>query len=236
MELRLYWQIVRRRLWLVLGLLALTCLGYLFYRPESAPVYQASMRFVVGIAPEPNTGGYYTYDRYYTWLTAEYLVDDLSEVVKSQAFARDVAAASGLNIPAGAIQGSTSAGKLHRILNVSVQWGNRQELERIANAVPEVLGNQAHTYFAQLGTENAAASLIDPPQIGIVGRSLRQRMELPLRILLAVLAGLGLCFLLDYLDDTIRHRADLEALGVCILGEIPRPKGRGWTWRRRWIP
>ena len=139
MELRLYWQIIRRRLWLVLGLLGLFAISYLVYRPQTLPSYQANMRFVVGIAPEPTTGEYYTYDRYYTWLTAEYLVDDLSEVVKSQAFARDVAAASGLNIPAGAIQGATSAGKLHRILNVTMQWPNPQELERIANAVPQVL-------------------------------------------------------------------------------------------------
>jgi capsular polysaccharide biosynthesis protein len=236
MELRLYWDIIRRRLWLVLGLLALTGLAYLLYRPHVAPVYQAGMRFVVGIAPEPSTGEYYTYDRYYTWLTAEYLVDDLSEVVKSQAFARDVAAASGLDVPAGAIQGATSAGKLHRILNVTIQWGNPQELERIANAVPQVLNNQARTYFRQLGTENAAAALIDPPQVGVVGPSLRQRLDLPLRLILALLAGIGLCFLLDYLDDSIRHRADLETLGLRILGEIPRRRAWRWPWRRHRLP
>lgn len=236
MELRLYGEIIRRRWWLVLGLLALTGLASLLYRPQATPVYQAGMRFVVGIAPEPSTGDYYTYDRYYTWLTAEYLVDDLSEVVKSQAFARDVAAASGLDIPAGAIQGATSAGKLHRILNVSIQWANAAELERIANAVAQVLSSQSRTYFAQLGTENAAVALIDPPQIGMVGPSLRQRLDLPLRLLLALIAGVGLCFLLDYLDDTVRHRADLETLGLRVLGEIPRRGTWVWPGHRRRLP
>jgi hypothetical protein len=182
MELRLYWQIIKRRLWLVLALLILFGLSYVVYRPQTLPVYQASMRFVVGIAPERSAGQYYTYDRYYTWLTAEYLVDDLSEVIKSQVFARDVATASGLAIPPGAIQGATSAGKLHRILHVTIQWRDPQELDRIANAIPQVLHDRASFYFAQLGTENAVVALIDPPQISAVGSSLRQRLDLPLRL------------------------------------------------------
>jgi capsular polysaccharide biosynthesis protein len=233
MELRLYWQIIKRRLWLVLALLILFGLSYVVYRPQTLPVYQASMRFVVGIAPERSAGQYYTYDRYYTWLTAEYLVDDLSEVIKSQVFARDVATASGLAIPPGAIQGATSAGKLHRILHVTIQWRDPQELDRIANAIPQVLHDRASFYFAQLGTENAVVALIDPPQISAVGSSLRQRLDLPLRLLLALLVGIGLAFLLDYMDDTIRHRADLETLGLRILGEIPQPGGRAWRWHRR---
>jgi capsular polysaccharide biosynthesis protein len=236
MELRLYWQIIKRRLWLVLALLILFGLSYVVYRPQTLPVYQASMRFVVGIAPERSAGQYYTYDRYYTWLTAEYLVDDLSEVIKSQVFARDVATASGLAIPPGAIQGATSAGKLHRILHVTIQWRDPQELDRIANAIPQVLHDRASFYFAQLGTENAVVALIDPPQISAVGSSLRQRLDLPLRLLLALLVGIGLAFLLDYMDDTIRHRADLETLGLRILGEIPQPGGRAWRWHRRSLP
>ena len=63
------------------------------------------MRFVVGIRPE-RQGDYYAYDRYYTWLTAEYLVDDLSEVVKSRSFAEDVATLAGLPVGARPHPGS----------------------------------------------------------------------------------------------------------------------------------
>ena len=85
MELRRYWNIVIRRAWIILCLLALVLVTYLLFTPEPQTSYTTGMRFVVGIKPEAQ-GDYYAYDRYYTWLTAEYLVDDLSEVVKSQAF------------------------------------------------------------------------------------------------------------------------------------------------------
>jgi capsular polysaccharide biosynthesis protein len=237
MELRLYGEIIKRRLWLVVGLLLLVLLSYALWPPHQPTLYTAQMRFAVGIRPEPGAGTYYTYDRYYTWLTAEYLVDDLAEVVKSQAFAQDIAQRAGLAIPAGAIQGATAAGKLHRILSVSITWPNAQELERIAQAVVATLTEGGLTYFAQLGTERAAVALIDPPAIGAVGRSLRQRLDLPLRLILALAAGVALAFLLDYLDTTVRHRADLESLGLPILAEIPC-RQRWWArlWRRRPLP
>ncbi len=228
MELRLYWRIVRRRWWIIALLLAIVLASYAWARPSSPSAYTASMRFVVGIRPEAGQGEYYRYDRYYTWLTAEYLLDDLAEVVKSAAFAQDVAALAGLDVPVGAIQGATSAGKLHRILSVQVTWHNAPELERIARAVVEVLTTQGATYFAQLATDEATVAVIDPPSLAPVGPSLRQRLDLPLRLILALGVGVGLAFLFDYLDDTVRSRADLAALGVPLIGEIPK---RPW-WAR----
>lgn len=228
MELRLYWRIVCRRWWVIVFLLAAVLASYVVARPPSPTAYTASMRFVVGIRPEAGQGDYYRYDRYYTWLTAEYLLDDLAEVVKSAAFAQDVAAVSGLDVPVGAIQGATAAGKLHRILSVQITWPNARDLERVANAAVEVLTTRGAKYFAQLGTEEATITVIDPPTIAPVGPSLRQRLDLPLRLLLALGLGIGLTFLWDYLDDTVRSRADLAALGVPLLGEIPK---RPW-WAR----
>jgi len=220
-ELILYWRIVRKRLWLVLSLLAILLLSYFFSRPEDPPCYTANMRLVIGLRPEPGAGDYYTYDRYYTWLTAEYLLDDFAEVVKSEMFARDVAALTGIAVPPGAIHGATSTGKLHRILTISINWPKAEELRSIADAVVQVVRSQGDSYFSQLSTGSATISVIDPPSISKVGPSLRQRLDLPLRLLLGLGAGVGLAFLLDYLDDTIRDRIDLEDLGLTILAEIP---------------
>lgn len=230
-ELAVYWHILKRRAWLVV--LALLAFGasYLLVRPAAPSGYTAQMRFVVGITPEEQPAGTYTYDRYYTWLTAEYLLDDLAEVVKSQRFAQDVATISGLPVPVGAVQGATSAGKLHRILNVSLSWGDRAEIETLANAVVQALTVQGGAYFAQLGTKDAVIAVIDPPAIAPIGASLRQRLDLPLRLILALIIGVTLAFLADYIDPSIRQRADAAALGLPILGEIPARR----TWWR-WLP
>ena len=237
MELRLYWNIIKTRLWIVVALVIICLLSFLLFAPTVATSYVANMRFVVGLVPEPSPETHYAYDRYYTWLTAEYLLDDLAEVVKSGVFAEDVAALAGVDLTPRAIQGITSAGKLHRVLEVSVNWHDHDQLARVANAVVQVLTNHGDSYFAQLSTNSAVISVIDPPTISPVGPSLRQRLDLPIRMVLALLAGIGLTFLLDYLDDTIRDRADLEGLGLPILAEIPaRRRWPARFWRRRSLP
>jgi capsular polysaccharide biosynthesis protein len=229
MELRTYWDIIRRRWWLPVGLtLLVAALTLIAQRPwQSRPIsYSASMRFNVGIKPE-RIPGTYTYDRYYTMLTSEYLVDDLGEIVRSQAFAGAVSqrlADQGIAAPAGAIGAVTQPGKLHRILTVSVVWPKEDELRAIADAVTATLTDSTADFFGQFSADEADIRLIDPPVVSVVGRPAREQLDLPLRILLALTAGLGLAFLLDYLDRSVRDRSDVEKLGLKILAEIPRAK------------
>lgn len=225
MELRLFWRIVKRRLWVVLVLLLAFALSYVVAGPESSTSFVATMRYTIGIRPEQASEEYYGYDRYYTWLTAEYLIDDFAEVAKSRVFAQDVAKVSGLSIPPGVIQGATSAGKLHRILSIQAVWHDPDELAQIAGAIAQVVRDRTPTYFSQLGTESAVVSLIDPPSIAPIGPSLRQRLDLPLRLILSLLVGIGLTFVLDYLDDSIRDRDDVQDLELSVFGEIPTRHG-----------
>jgi len=225
MELRSYWRIIRRRWWLPVGLaLAVLALTLVTQRPwqPRPPLYSAVIRFNVGIKPE-RIPGVYTYDRYYTMLTSEYLVDDLGEIVRSQAFAQEVSRrleGQGIAVPAGAIGASTQPGKLHRILTVSVNWGDEAQLRAMADAIAATLTESSAEFFGQFSAEEADIRLIDPAVIGLVGRSAREQLDLPLRLLLALAAGVGLAFLWHYLDDSVQDRADLEALGIATLGEI----------------
>ena len=239
MELRQYWHIVWKRIWIIVVLLIVVLIASLALRPKPAPLYQATMRFLVGVAPEARTGDYYTYDRYYTWLSSEYLADDLSEVVKYSAFADDVSAhlaqgAEPISVSPGAIQGSTVAEKQHRILTLRITWGDADELAAVANAAAEVLPQNGPDYFAPIGAGEARFTLIDRPVVVPVGMSLRERLDLPIRLFLALLAGVAVAFLLDYLDDTVRDQADLSAMGITVLGEIPR-QSRGVAFWRRWF-
>jgi len=221
MLLRRYWQIIMRRIWITLLLLVVVTTSYFLFNQPSSPTYTASMRFVVGIEPESLPDDVYGYDRYYTWLTSEYLIDDLSEVVKSESFASDVAARSGIPVQANAIQGSTSSGKLHRILSISITWPDDQELQQIADTVVQVLTTNAEAYFKQLGTERTVISVIDSPHPTLVGESLRDRLDLPIRLLLALAVGILIEFLLDYLDTSIRSADDLRELGIPVLASVP---------------
>ena len=192
------------------------------------PTYSATMRFNVGIRPE-RIPGVYTFDRYYTMLTSEYLVDDLGEIVRSQVFAQGVSkrlADKGIAVPAGAIGASTQPGKLHRILTVNIGWPDRSQLQAIAEAIVATLTESSADFFGQFSASEADIRLIDPPAISEVGRPAREQLDLPLRVLLALAAGIALAFLLDYLDDSVRERADLERLGLDVLGEVPSASRR----------
>lgn len=229
MELREYWSILRRRWWipLLLGLLAgiLSLLQLQPWQPKP-PSYAASLRMLVGVMPAaPEDVATYYDPRYYAWLTSEYLVDDFTEVVRSELFAANVSARladQNIVVGPGVIQGSAATGKLHRIITLNLSGGDETQLRQIADAAAAELAENAPAYFQQLGTAGAGVTLIDGPNIGAVGPSVRDRIELPLRVLLGVLVGIGLVFLLHYLDTTVRTAAELEALGLPVLGEIPR--------------
>ena len=222
MELKAYARILWRWWWVILIVVVVAGAGSLLLRPQAAPSYTANIRFSVGLLPETGEGKFYTYDQYYTWLTAEYLADDLAEVVKSEAFANDVRVRMAGKIPAGAIQGATNPQKNHRILTVSVTTDSAERSMEIAGAAADVLQQQGDKYFAQINALNAAIRVIDPPALVPQAVGLRERLDLPLRLLLALAAGLALAFLLDYLDDSVRSAAELEEMGMAVVGEIPR--------------
>jgi hypothetical protein len=89
----------------LLGLRAVGgCCSLIQLRPwqPTPPVYTASLRMLVGALPaaEQDVAAYDP--RHYAWLTSEYLVDDFTEVVRSQLFAERVSQRlQGLSLPPG---------------------------------------------------------------------------------------------------------------------------------------
>ncbi|MEZ4679751.1 MAG: hypothetical protein R2932_36575 [Caldilineaceae bacterium] len=228
MEVLAYWQIIRRRWWIPVLLTSLVAVASAVQlRPWQTPppTYSAAMRLLIGVLPDMDAN-LTAYDaRFYAWQTSEYLVDDFTEVVSSSLFAQQVSqrlASEGIDVPAGAIRGSSTTGRQHRILTLTIAWPTHDELVAIsAAAITELMENSAY-YFEQLGTKNTSVTVLDQPSIGTIGPSLRTRVEWPLRVLLALVVGLGLSFLLEYLDRSIRTQDDLEAMGITVVGMIPK--------------
>jgi protein tyrosine kinase modulator len=218
MELRQYWRIVWRRWWLIAALLAIVLVVSLITYQESEPVYVATMRFAIGIEGDEPVNAVSGEGRSDAWLASEYLADDLSGVLAGGEFAARVSQMVKFGVPAGTI----FASREHRIMTVSITWSDRDQAQAIAEAVGAAVENGGAEYFPQLAGVEAKAVLIDGPAIGQAGRSLKDKLDLPIRLFVALVAGVALAFLWDYLDTTVRDRAEVEALGVAVLGEIPR--------------
>jgi capsular polysaccharide biosynthesis protein len=227
MELKQYAQIVWKRIWVPVALVIVVGVVSLVMASPQTGSYSSSMRFTVGVQPQ-ELPAEFTYDSYYAWLSSEYLVDDMTALVGSQAFADDVNQRlqemnSPVQIPPDNIGGVTIGGKQHRILSLTVTWPNHAELADITNAIVKVMEEDSTDYLAQLGTRGALIQVIDPPSRPVQNPpSLTQRLDIPVRLLLALVVGIALTYLLDYLDDSIRGKAELEAMGIAVLAEIPK--------------
>lgn len=230
MELREYWAILRRR-WvapiLLPVLVALFSAVQLRPWETPPPTYSASMRILVGVLPIEGVDEVGYDPRYYAWMTSEYLVDDFTEVLGSELFASAVnarLAVQEIAIPTGLLRASANTGQQHRIIRLTFNWRDAGELQAIGDAAVAELEENAAAYFAQLGTQGAGVNVMDSPTVVPVGPSTRQRVEWPLRILLAIVAGIGLAFLQEYLDDTVRRRSELEEMGLPCLVAVPRQR------------
>ncbi len=229
MELRQYWHIVWKRIWIPALLFGVVLVVSLALRRPPPPQYQASARVLVDVPPLEAVEGMGFDPRLTAPQATEYLVDDLSLFVSSRAVAQAVSqrlADQGVQVPAGVIQSSTASEKVHRVVTLRVTWGDPDQALAILNAAIEVLPQEAPAYFGRLGLEQPQIVLFDGPSVSPVPPSLSQRLDLPMRLILALIAGVALCFFLDYLDDSVRGREELEAMGISVLAEVPG--------RRRW--
>jgi capsular polysaccharide biosynthesis protein len=221
MELIRYWQIVRRRWWLIVGLVGVVALGTLLSHDWSPPqAYAVSMRFNVGLEPAPPAGAEYSYDLLDIWRSSEYLMDDLASAVRGADYARRVAARLGdPNVNLGGVLGASTE---FRVLTVAAHGEDPELLTEIAEAAAAVLDEEAPELVGPLGNARPVLRLIDPPVVVPVGQGLREKLEVPVRLGLALLAGVAGAFLLDYLDRSVRGPDELEEIGLAVLGQIPR--------------
>ena len=157
------------------------------------------------------------------WLASELTVNAFTEWVRTGRFAQEVAevtAGNGLEIDPGAL--AIAADNERSIGQIFINWGNDAELVTIAQAVITVLQTRNQAYFPQLGDAPAQVMLLDEPRIGAAPVSLPNRFAPFIKLALGVLAGVGLAFLVEYLDPTLRTRQDLDTLGVPVIAGIPR--------------
>lgn len=222
MELRRYWKLLRRR-WLLIAIPTIIVLvvGLATYTAPP-PQYNAGVRFIVAQVPSPAAAST-DEQRYYNWLTSEYIVNGLADWVRGGAFATAVSqelARRGLDVPPAVIQ--VVPDNARSMLTLSLVHGNPETLAAIMDAAITVLTEQNAAALPQLGGETAELVQLDQPVVNALPGSLRSQLDLPLRVALALGAGIGLALLAEYLDPTIRDREELEAVGLPILGEIPR--------------
>ncbi|HYU20927.1 MAG TPA: hypothetical protein VEQ11_19745 [Chloroflexota bacterium] len=222
MELKTYGAVIRRRWQMVAAITLATFVVSIALALQGPTTYTASMRLAISVVPDPRVGEFFKYDSYYAWLSSEYLADDLSEILKSDAFAQDVSAELGFSLDPGTIAGLTRTKKTHRLLDVSITGADRQVTLAIAEAFERVLNTKLPEYLAFLQANNGYVRIINRPRVTRTSTLPLAAAEVGLRTTAALLVAVGLAFLLEYLDDRVRDRRQVETLlEAPVLGEIP---------------
>jgi capsular polysaccharide biosynthesis protein len=236
MELREYWGIVRRRWWLpaivtVVALLASTVVGL-----RGASAFKTDMRLAVSTIPvqDPNAERYFD-PTYYSNLDSEYLADDMSEFMTSRAFADEVhrelaSSSTPMDVDIDTIMTATRTKKTHRFIDITITTPTFEQGSAIAASISRILADPNHVaqYLTALTAYHSQMEIVTPPVTHRANSALGLVSEIGLRTLIGLLVGLGLAFLVDYLDPSVRTREEAEQLlALPVLGEIPRPTRRG---------
>ena len=229
MELKFYLGILKRRWMPVLMLPMMVGMAVMMQVVISQPAYTASAELTVTRVPQQPEIQEFRYNEYYLFLSSEFLVDDLVEVVAGNVFAEDVHGRIleeyGVDVPAHEVQEALSSERSHRILTVDIAHEDEDAAVMIAQAATRQLNENATAYFGFEGDDRGA--LVEPiqfpssasPDLG------RDQIFWALQLLLAVFGGLLVGLFLEYIDDRLYTAEMVErSLDLDVVGEVPRGK------------
>ncbi|MGC9358531.1 MAG: hypothetical protein ACP5GX_11720, partial [Anaerolineae bacterium] len=163
MELRQMLKILIRWWWLI-AIPVIVVGGYaaLTYSTP-ATQYQVIVSFATGTEP---AGLSVDYDRYYPWLTSEYIANGLADIAVTDAFADAVTARlveAGIEISGGTVKGRIVSDNAQSIVRIYLTWPDPIEILAIADAISAEIITNGAAYFPQLSGLGIAARRLDDP-------------------------------------------------------------------------
>ncbi|MCA9883797.1 MAG: hypothetical protein KC708_12535 [Anaerolineae bacterium] len=223
MELRLIWRMLRRRWWLivvpVVVAIVLTIPQFLNRASAVSGGFGASFKYSAAQETSnlPNRDG----DFQDVWLSSEYVVNAFTDWVKSSTFRAELATATlGKDIDLSLLD--IQADNDRSIGQVFLSYPDSDQLEAIAAAAITILRTRNQVYFPHLGGEPAMVTILDAPLVVPQQPSLPNRFGPLIQWGVALLGGLLLAVLAEYLDPMLHDQDDLKALGLRVLSSVPR--------------
>lgn len=224
MELRTVLRVAKRWWWLGALPVVIVALYLALSFTPPAPAYQVVLRFTAGSAPAPALSA--DYDRYYAWLSSEYIANGLADLAVTSGFGQVVAdelAAQNVKVSPQAIQSAIATDNAQSILVVYLTWPDPEQAVTIAETVGRALLDAGPTYYPQMDEVGSVARLADVPVAVPLPASLRAQLLGPaLRMAIAAAVGAGLILLAHYVDPWVRDQEELAAVGLRVLAIVPR--------------
>ncbi|EFM11932.1 lipopolysaccharide biosynthesis protein [Paenibacillus curdlanolyticus YK9] len=209
MELKEYIQTVMKRKWLIISIVLVACIlsgikGF-FY---TTPVYSASAKLVVNQSYEYNGISMLDYNLIQTNLM---VINSYKEIIKSKAIMDKVAAAYpdlGLSSDQLISGVSVSSSNESQIMDITFASTSYPQAAKAVNAIAKIFKGQNPSIMkvdnvTVLNEANVSAT--NPHPINMDPFS-----SLMISFIVSAMLAVGLAFLLDYMDDTIKTERDIE--------------------------
>lgn len=222
-ELRHYWEVLRKR-WVIVLILpiiaALTSGVISFYIIK--PVYQASTTLIVGKkAAESGLDATQMLDNN-VLLANQQLAKTYATIAQSRTVEQNVIKALGLSLTVEGLDSMISINpvKTTEILEIQVTNTNPELAASIANTMSQEF-SKAVIEIKKVDS----VSIVDPAVTPAKPVKPNKQLNVLIAFVVGLMTSVGLVFLLEYMDNTVKTSEDIEKLlGIPVLGVIPNYK------------
>jgi capsular exopolysaccharide synthesis family protein len=222
MDLRTYLHMVRRRWLLILSCFVLSVVAAMFVTARATPQYASTARLFISTPGSDTTG----VDAYQGSLFSAQRVASYADLVTGKALAQRVVDSLHLSESPSGLSGQVTSKVVTGtvLLDVTVTDPDAVRAQRLANAVA------SQFTFYIVGLETTAGKTASPIKATVVDSaglpgtpvSPEPVRNIALAAVLGLMVGLGVAFLRESLDNTVKSGLDIvAATGGALLGHIP---------------
>ncbi len=202
----------------VITILAVTMSGLISYF-YLTPIYQASTQILVNQSKDDQNT--YNYNEVQTNLQ---LINTYNVIIKSPAILDLVIDDLNLDITTNQLNSkiNVQSEQNSQVVNISVQDSDPKLAADIANKTATIFEKEIKTIMKVDNVSVLAKAEVIVNQSPIKPQPL---MNIAIALVVGLMLGVGLAFLLEYLDNTLKTEQDIEqTLGLPVLGSIPTIK------------
>lgn len=222
LDLRDIFHIIRKRMKLIILItLACTLVSGLVSFYVLKPSYESQTSIIVG-KPE---GTDKSQTEYNDVMLYQKLIQTYQEIAKSRVVADQTVAILGKAYTAEAIQNAVTVTPQTdtQILVIKAKNGDPVEAAKISSAVSKAFIEQSKIVFPTGGD----IQVMDYAIVPVSPVSPNKKMNLAIAFLIGLMGSMGLAFVLEMMDRTIKTEDEVERyIGVPIIGMIPREGSR----------
>lgn len=177
------------------------------------PKYEASAKLFIG--KEAATENYNNSDI----IMYQQLVKTYTSIIKTEDLVDKALKSNNIELDAKTVASSLIAEQLTdtQLMQVKYVSENKEEAAKVVEVVTNEFVNEASSLI-----KNADVKVVESVKLPKSQVSPNKKMNIAIAMLLGLMAGAGLTFLLEYMDNTFKDKESLEdIIGVPVLGAIP---------------